>query len=376
MPCGTKSRGGPTTIRDWIYTETIHSPYYSQTTNVAATNVETAGDWERTSGECIPNYHKRLAKGELLPHTPFSQYQNTWKADGVHDIRYDDGTWVVDKEWNFYYLWNESPQETERNEVFKTIDHEGFIQAAYADAYGKFDVLTFVAELNKTIKMFKNILQHIVKLLKKRPKDIANDYLELRYGWRVLMYEIKSFIEAMQALDRKYELVTGRAGNSRTYQTSKTVHKDSYDFELDVEVVDYVEIGERGTCTLQAYLNSPFIFNPFVTGWELVKYSFVIDWVINIGQSLKAMSAAFLSSNSAASSGYLIKWQRTAGYKNIVMKPYRTGTLSMEYTWDASWTFRHPGSVSFTPQVEVDLNWFQIADLIALIVQLYNNWRK
>jgi hypothetical protein len=381
MPCGqlTSGTGYSYTTRSHYYQRTGYLP--SGPTLLNTFEAPASYEFKQTTGECTPGYHKKRKSGKLIPHTYFFQTTLKHKRWGSYDVSVDgtqSGKSFTERYW-YDPLWWYLPgpySDAEIDAVRNELDHHPMIQAAFADAQSKFDALTFVAELSKTVAMFKNLVKHFRNLLDQTPSRLTSQYLEARYGWRVLFYEMKNLDEAIQTLHKKFVLVTGRAGHTWSEHTSWTTSTNFGWAVHDINHTQEVIRGVRGSCALRSYIKSPFSVNLAVTAWELIPYSFVLDWIVNVGQSIQAFSAYILSAESTSSSGYKFSIQRTSRSAEPVWLLGRYGTLvsNMDYYYEE--VRRVPGSVSFTPQIRVNLDDWKVLDLLALTIQAFSLWRK
>ena len=132
------------------------------------------------------------------------------------------------------------------------------------------------------------------------------------------------------------------------------------------------EVSLRGSVT--ADFEPPrFRFNPFSTAWEIVPYSFVIDWLYNVGQSLSSASLLVLSDKWYASHGYKV----TTTFSTVTQKiddgsspsvsGSFTGASADETLIDA---YRHPCSVPIFPPMELRLDWMKMLDIFSMLKQL------
>lgn len=370
MPCGT-------VITDQPDVEANASMVDSTTTGTGSATK--AVDYKLTEGRCIRNYHKRRRAGELIEHTVFRQVEYTGSADGRYSINDTYNTYHIEPRWIYAPRFlTENEFLVHRNEFDAWEDDGELIQAAYADAYSKFDALTFIAELHKTISMFFGLTYKVLNFADsygkgsnaERLKNLANDYLEGRYGWRVLYYEMRSFEEALrETLYRELDIVKGRASAAHPAFTKTSVYNHDFGYAgFTQTVTDVVTISERASAALQGRFSS-FLFNPILTAWELITFSFVVDWFIRIGQLLAAISADILAVASTASTGYKIDVKRTVVSSDTWFQSPRTGSLWSNSESEGYFVYRSPGSVSFLPQIDVNLNPMKILDLIALIIQ-------
>lgn len=185
------------------------------------------------------------------------------------------------------------------------------------------DGLQILGELRETISMLRHPLesaQHLVTgyaenlayIRKKgspktRLKAAANLYLELQFGWKPLLMDIKSIISAAQELEKPIRthinggdtldytnvLVPGQVTNLRGIPVTVTVEeKSSVNYHYKGAMV--------GSCSGPVDANSRFgiRLDEFVpTAWELLPFSFLVDYFTNIGDILN--SASYFDANIA-----------------------------------------------------------------------------
>lgn len=127
-------------------------------------------------------------------------------------------------------------------------------------------------------------------------KAFANGWLELQYGWRPLIQDVYGGAEFLrkQGIAKRWSLSRVSANSSFANNSSRTVPYQTIGQELHVleakvdvkTVIHYV----RNSSTLPT-LTQLGITNPLYLGWELTKYSFVVDWFAGIGDFLSALDA-------------------------------------------------------------------------------------
>lgn len=118
----------------------------------------------------------------------------------------------------------------------------------------------------------------------------ANTWLEIRYGWTPLLYDVYGSAEAAAYLlhaNRRDLKITGHyaphvelAPPGPGYEWSGTVEKHC---RMD----HWYEISDSNIRNL----NALGLINPASIAWELVPFSFVIDWFLPIGNWLESFSA-------------------------------------------------------------------------------------
>jgi len=183
--------------------------------------------------------------------------------------------------------------------------------------------LVFLGELRETLAMLKKrvlTLTRVVSTTKKnlkryfrnRPgnhtaKHAADTWLEYSFGWLPLMMDIRSIVASLQ-LEPKYRIVVGTGedvsggtpiflGNfsddphaylrSDIFLTDKTVSRVKCAAEVDMSLMGMTEEqglyfrdgADRWGATLRDFIPS---------AWELLPYSFLIDYFANIGEIVAA----------------------------------------------------------------------------------------
>jgi len=266
------------------------------------------------------------------------------------------------------------------------------------------------AEARQTINMFVDYLRDAVRLLRNvrklrinasglSAKELSNQWLRYRYGLRPLMYSIKQTIDAVQAIGRPprctsrgFRRLSGSATtNLGTVNTTRGNWVAGAVFDVfgyhtrDVLVSAGVlfENTIRSMSYQQAF--GLRVDDILPTAWELVPYSFVVDWFCNVGQIVRAWSPC-------SEGQILTSW----------VKVNRLDTVKLEFSnWRASPTYTEPDerldrtgldiSMSdgsevreyFTvtrearperpviPSVEIRLDMAKLLDILTLIRQLY-----
>jgi len=127
-------------------------------------------------------------------------------------------------------------------------------------------------------------------------KALANGWLELQYGWLPLIHDIHGAAEALNktlAPPKKGRLVrvvaVSKLSNSSQDQVPITNGIDTWhrSYEVEVKTCLYFRQQSRTLHTLSAL----GIANPVHAAWELTRFSFLIDWVVNIGNFLSSLDA-------------------------------------------------------------------------------------
>lgn len=124
---------------------------------------------------------------------------------------------------------------------------------------------------------------------------VCDTWLEYSYGWKPLLSDLYSHTEAFASM-------MVEAGNSWRYATAKATHsRETFKNTVSGQTLirdkkiskKFMAMGVRYRIPTGA-LNITTAFglqNPLVVAWELVPFSFVVDWFLPIGNALSALTA-------------------------------------------------------------------------------------
>lgn len=130
-------------------------------------------------------------------------------------------------------------------------------------------------------------------------KSVPNNWLELQYGWRPLLADVKGSCDELQARDF----------NGKTYRVAakaitKRPHTYTWEKKTDVHAGFGILVKSRAhticKVRLDYVLENPFahtlastgITNPLLIAWELMPWSFVYDWVSPVGNWISTLDAS------------------------------------------------------------------------------------
>jgi hypothetical protein len=132
-------------------------------------------------------------------------------------------------------------------------------------------------------------------------RHISGKYLELVYGWRPLLSDVRGAVEALcfhEAKDNEYFVTVKGSRREGFYQPREVVHqvagvnfvvKSSLRGNHSVKVrLDYV----KNNAPLVAF-SQLGLTNPLLLAWELLPYSFVADWFFPVGNYLNILDADY-----------------------------------------------------------------------------------
>lgn len=314
------------------------------------------GEAKRSSktGMSIPGYHKLKSSGALLPHTPFNQVE--WEArhisgslstndypgggtsysnvsnfkgyDAPIAYRIDD---FVDKECN--------PTGSPSQEI-----PDYFVQQAMARIYASgFDALTASAEARKTVNGFRGLSRRMVDLATKySTKRLLQLWLEGRYQFRTLAYDVRDFHSAVTEFDSTREIWSERAGLSYSDTSSDVVATGSssaLNWQIEAAITHNYSLRGAVSGLIQP---ARFQANVVTTAWELLPYSFVVDWVYGVGVALDALAFQSCASSWTASKGFQCDSEVAYTLTSTSPRPGKAGSASCSWLYLGTRQSRSP----------------------------------
>lgn len=165
----------------------------------------------------------------------------------------------------------------------------------YDELRGGLDLGVDIAEAGQTRRMFRGLRE--AEALARTvgsgiSKTAANGWLEFQYGWRPLYQDLFGAAEELL----KHVLNTlkkFRATSSLPLWGSETISNDGMTLTRHTS--------GKQACTIVCVFEIPGFsldrfssLNPVSLGWELIPYSFVVDWVLDIGSYLRSFETLLL----------------------------------------------------------------------------------
>lgn len=335
----------------------------------------------RMDGFDIPNYTSRKRSNELLPITPFTYSEYGVEFSGGSRLMETSSTnnRIVDSDLNVesYDSWF-IPEESEIIASLPTQEEiEYLLNKAASKIYSQgHDSLTFIAELHKVVSMFTGLRERLIKLLM-NPKFIVHNaskaWLEYRYGWRTLFYDLIAISDAIDNLQSTRSRFSEKAGKdlSRTSVTSyKRIHSGGK-FNTFWQRQETIEGSARANVIADIHPPS-FRFSAVNTAWELIPFSFIVDWFMDVGAYLEAQSTLALSTAHVASLGFELKTTRTTTC--IKAESHGTSGSPSKISVEGGAQYmridrqRWPASASIPPKISIDLDIPKLIDLWALMI--------
>lgn len=284
--------------------------------------------WSQAEHSCVRQFKStnrtRPIPGTLTPWLPISSYER-----GVMELSNNKGSWVDTKSflksdtisaktvegppntgagltmyW-IYPIFKGSPYVNEDGELYDRVqteclkklgDNKAQLGAALAEARKTGNMLADAASTFFKVCLYAkrgNIRRAMYEagLRNAKPtRELAENYLKLKYGVAPLMSDIYGLHSLFREQVQKALLLKANA----SVQDTATV-----DVNPTSGWKRYGSASRSVTCKLFARLDDTFsrdvnrvgLANPALIAWEVVPWSFIVDWGIPVANTLEAMTA-------------------------------------------------------------------------------------
>lgn len=227
----------------------------------------------------------------------------------VRHARHQFGNWAIDyvgqpswreTAWGFV-VGSSPPGEPTWN---RTLLYNMALSRLNEKVRGGLDIGVSLAEAGQTARMIGSLarIRELVRSGGMRlgsTMDVANGWLLWQYGWRPLAQDV--FDAANEALNislKVIKTISGSASMKTVGLGKRTLASQNWSY-----VFENVAEGRQG-CRIVLELELPgstldrwSSLNPISLAWELVPYSFVVDWFYNVGGFLRNAETALLYSS-------------------------------------------------------------------------------
>lgn len=212
---------------------------------------------------------------------------------------------------------------------------------------------------------------------KLHPKEWANRWLEYQYGWKPLLGTIYDTGKALMDLHTySYVRVRGNGySNTPSNQTNiigQIPHIYSGNLAERCRIVCEYRMSNTRIQTLAGYTS----LNPVSIAWELLPYSFVIDWLVDVGGYLRNLESSILFQDN------FVRGYRVDGHK-FEMSGSKSGGFSYNggassFSVGSSGFYRSSSksrSILTTnprpafPSVNAKMGWQRVTSGVALLAQ-------
>lgn len=301
---------------------------YDQNHNLVASadriGVAQVGEKQTTYDVVTPDYFKRRSKGEIIIN-PFSSvhYYATCTFSGV-SVKVGTANPAVwnDYVWTGPYLayWMNGVQSSVAPDLITRQERDRLVAIASTKCWGavsasKVQLLQTLADIKRTIELVRHPLASAESFVRKArnrknsswsdrsltvAKYMAREWLTYRYGWRQLYLDVKGVLDAVGTHERTGLLQT-RANTKTRSEVSETLmvkaNNSTFEIEVSKSTQDelYVKCGlfYDGKLDVPKYLGLTYL-DVLAAAWDIIPYSFVIDWVVDVQSYLSALTPFYL----------------------------------------------------------------------------------
>jgi len=366
---------------------------------------------ETTKDVVTPNFHSRKAKGDIINNefssvkTEHSYSTTGWRVDKSvacsavpgppADWQSGTGYYALGVDKYARFAAPNTSRDAAQASLLGIVSTRALANVVPAEVQALVDL----GERKQTMRLLRKPLGNLNKFIsdvsssrgfKKSPYKavgnyISDSWLRYRYGVMPLLLSIDGTMKAVTA-DKGHKRLTARASQSDTLsQTTKveTTTGGAY-FDSTTTATNDIKIDARAgilyehNFSIADAAGTTFHELPS-TIYELIPYSFVVDWLANVGDFIRAMTpkadvktlASWTKVTTTTVDECTVTAVKAAAFPaRMSVTIYPTGTYSRKKVE----VYRHPGvSASIQHrmhQIDFDVpkDWLHLADTIALIV--------
>lgn len=207
---------------------------------------------------------------------------------------------------------------------YNSTDWTNLYNSAIADMYSQIrsgdvgsglDLSVDIAEGRQVASMLRQTARLTEYIRSFHPRQWSRRWLEYQYGWRPLVQSVYGTTEAIMHR-RLYNYMRVQGKSRDNFRSEKSFSNTFFPGSLEkvyrdsksrVMAVAEFEIANTVRQRLAGYTS----LNPVSIAWELMPYSFVVDWVYDIGGYLRNLESALLYAQGFKK-GYVVY-----GYRDI-----------------------------------------------------------
>lgn len=193
---------------------------------------------------------------------------------------------------------NHYPVESPNVELSKKVnDVMGQVVNELGSSY---DIMTDVVEFKQSLDLVNSLLRSainpvrtIAKLISKGSlRNVGDWWLQYRYGIMPIIYSIQDIVKTLEERNAVYRSVH----KSAQLQIEPVIRESSTErcffetlqYSVSIKGTGKERIGGSNLTRLHSRVRA----NPFNTAWELVPFSFVVDWFVNVSDWINAQSSS------------------------------------------------------------------------------------
>lgn len=228
---------------------------------------------------------------KVIPYRPFGDPVNICENLFVkvyYSYKFD----FLKTEPGYQYLTNKLSEVNNLVESLKL--------STYSQLRNGYDLLTDMAELKSSLstlsslnKRATNILTHVPKVLrsKKLGSKAAGQWLEYRYGIMPIIYSIKDIVDLTNKVYDPFLSKRTRRVIPLEFDSRESLNGDPLNYDIVVGTITVNVLCKAGFNSADSRLKHQLSINPFLTAWDMVPYSLVVNWFVNVSDYIVSRSA-------------------------------------------------------------------------------------
>jgi len=357
-----------------------------------------------------PDYKSRSARGDII-NNPMTSEVIEYTSSPLGYARIAQvGKRVDGTLWGAVYSGDSAmtdealqPLYTGFGESYWASENQSLVDFAVTQAHAnasssELSVLMVAAEANKSVasmaqislrafKIFKAIKKLDLKYLKKQISrdELMDRYMEMRYALRPLLIDAKGLQNALIVSEHYGSLrQTARGFASKSWSYSDEVTALGAGGETITVARSWsatTEVRAGVLCDIETSRTSVWGLDQWIeTAWEIVPFSFILDWFVNVGDTIAAWTpsagirerASWASvETTAVAQNSLVSMEHIGGHSSF---NYDCGIshLGQKKSHKATYKSRivNP-TLSTYPHINVNLDVFKLTDLAIITSKLF-----
>jgi len=242
------------------------------------------------------------------------------------------------------------------------------------------DVLTELFQARQDLELMRSVAhafnskvldlaKEAIRSGRKNPwKRFRELWLEERFGIRPMCYLFRDMAKAYSKFLNSHVFNVGKAASQFDISTRDLVTGDNgYQAYMTEDVLEG-KLKLKAIAYVEHRLSNILGFDPFVTAWELTRYSFVVDWFINVSGWVSTLRPRLTGQFLGAGDSWAYDVTYTRTFTSLALHGDGTGSCPPVIWTEKTLSYtREPASVPF-PSFNPNLNWAKVVDLAALFV--------
>lgn len=314
-----------------------------------------------------------------------------WYDQPSNPTAYYRGYYAINPDTSNLVFPDVSSYHNEALQFFKAgcVDQEFDLAA---DLFEWKQVRSLIPDLASNIRSVFSGLRH--KNFKSLVKGSANTNLAYSFGIKPLISDVTSLISCVKGMEDKISFLRKNSGSvvpvrfrkdiSQATRPATRIDTDNPNALAYLRTVDYralytafalitYDVSKLSDIELKLryFTRSLGLDKPLSTLWELTPWSFVVDWVVDIGKWIDELTPSISIPYKVQDLGYSIKVSRTDEY--VVTRKIPKTNPSVSILWSRSAYFRQRGiPASFS---SMDLGDVSLRKLVLSASLAAQRWR-